>query len=202
MMALRKKIFAWKKDTFVTGSRTVEAGFFVIEGLPLNNARGFTLVEAVVAMGVSVIFFGALLAVFLGIKSMNASARSHAQAIEVVRGAIDQLKGGAFNSIGAAPAYLGNPPTLTSVVAYDAGADNVWGTPDDLTGNLRITVADLLDMDNDGVTNESFIDIDTSGPGGVNDPVARPVRVSFTWNQPIVGLDQVYSVSIDTLIGQ
>lgn len=168
----------------------------------LQRQEGFTFVEAIMALGISVVFLGALLAAFLGVKSLNASAKSTMQATEVVRGAIEQLKAGPFNAIGAAPAYLGNPPVNTTVVAYDAGSDNVWGTADDRTGTLTITVADLLDMDNDGITNESFIDVDTTGPGGTNDNVARPVRVTFTWNQPVVGADKVCSVSADTLIGQ
>lgn len=167
-----------------------------------SHRAGFTLVEVLMAFGISALFVGVMAATFLGISSTNATAQSHVQASQVIRGAIEELKAGAFNAIGAAPGYTGNPPVRTTAVAYAAGPDNVFGTADDLTGTLTVTVADMLDMDNDGNTAEGWIDIDTQGPGGVNDQIARPVRVAFTWAQPIAGADKQYSLFADTLVAQ
>lgn len=170
--------------------------------LNAKDQRGITLVEVVIALGISMLFVGVLVNTYLGFRSLNASAKSHMQAAQVIRGAVEQLKADPFNGIGAAPVYVGNPPVRTTVVAYDAGPDNIFGTADDLTGTLTVTVADLLDMDSDGNTTEGWIDVDTQGPGGVNDNVARPIRVTFTWTQPIAGPDKNYSLSVDTLIAQ
>lgn len=164
------------------------------------NQAGFSLVEVLIAFGVSALFVGVLTATFLGSSSVNASASSHMQASQIVRAAVEELRAGSFAAIGAAPAYTGNPPVRTTAVSFDAGADNVFGTADDRTGTLTVSVADHLDMDNDGDTAESWIDIDGQGPGGTNDTVARPVRVTFTWAQPIAGTDKQYATSVDTLI--
>ncbi|MGH7198096.1 MAG: prepilin-type N-terminal cleavage/methylation domain-containing protein [Candidatus Omnitrophota bacterium] len=154
----------------------------------MRNSRGMTLVEVLVALVLTLILFSSLLASILTIRSLSALTRHKMQATQVVRGQMEALKITAFDDIDD-----------SSVAApYDAGEDGVFGTADDLQGTLSVTVQDFLDMDGDGDAAETAIDLDGDA---VNDTAfAKPVRVTFTWTQFVVGQSQVYSVSADTLI--
>ncbi len=155
----------------------------------LQSSGGFTLVEVMMALGISLLMFVALVESFSYIKSISKVSAHHMQATEVLRGAIETLKITPFNNI----------VNSVSTVSYDAGVDNVFGTADDLKGTLTIAVQDFLDMDNDKNTNETWVDINGDG---TNDQVAKPIRASFTWTQATTGKDKQNSVFVDTLIAQ
>ncbi len=148
----------------------------------------YTLVEVMIALAISVTLFGSLIASFLAVKSLNTMARHKIQAVQIVRGQIENLKAGTFATIANG----------TQASAYDAGADGTFGTADDMQGTLSTTVQDLVDFDADGNTAETQINID--GTGG-NDAVALPLRVSFAWDEYVVGMRRSLSVSADTIIG-
>ena len=155
----------------------------------LNRKERFTLLELMVALGISVTLVASLVLAFLGMKMTSAMARHRMQAMQMVRGQVEFLKATAF-------ANLAN--STTNNVAYDAGADGVFGTADDLKGTLTVTLRDFLDMDTDGDTNETSVDINGDG---VNDSTyARPVRVSFSWTQYVFGASKTFTVFVDTLI--
>lgn len=154
----------------------------------VKSQAGFTLVELLVAMGISAMTFAAVISAFLTVQSVNMLTKHRLQAVQVVRGQIELLKVTNFNLI----------VDGVSTASYDAGPDGVFGTADDLKGTLTVTVQDALDMDNDGNTTETSIDVDTDG---VNDPtVAKPVRAAFTWNQYVLGQSKNFTASADTLI--
>ena len=153
----------------------------------LKNEKGFTLVEAVIALAVAVVLFGSLVLTFVAVKSMNKMARHHIQAMQVVRGQIDQLK--------VIP--LSQVLDSTTTVSYDAGPDGIFNTADDVKGTLTVKVQDFLDMDSDNNTTETLIDVDGDG---VNDATAKPVRVTFTWSEYVLGRQKNFSVFADTLI--
>ncbi len=155
-----------------------------------NRGRGFTLVEVLMAITIVVSLFGSMITAFLGVKNINMFARHKMQALQVVRAQIENLKATPF-------ANLAN--STQANVPYDVGPDGIFGNADDLKGTLTTTLQDFLDMDNDGNTAENFINVD--GQGG-NDSVARPVRVTFTWNDSVLGQARSRSVSVDTLIAQ
>lgn len=157
--------------------------------MKIKSQQGVTLVEVMLGMTILVTLFGSMVAAYVAVKSLNMMARHKMQAIQVVRGQIETLKARPFANIANA----------TSTVAYDAGADHAYGTADDLTGTVTVAVQDALDMDNDNNTAESQINVD--GSGG-NDAVAAPVRVTFTWNEWVVGQRRTLSVRADTLIAQ
>lgn len=155
---------------------------------PSKTSDGFTFVEIMIALAAIVIMFGSMASAFLSIKSLNSVSRHHVQAAETVRGKIETLKGTPF----------GNIINSTAVVPYDAGNDGIFGTADDLTGTLTVTIGDFLDMDSDTNTTETSIDSDGDG---VNDPTAAvPVRVTFTWTQWVLGRMKTYTVNADTLM--
>lgn len=146
------------------------------------------MVEVVISMLVSIFLFLAMFAGLLAIKSLSNFAERRTQAFGVVRGQIERLKGTPFDAI----ATVGPLDR-----AYDAGEDGVFGTGDDLTGSLSVLVQDFMDFDDDGDTDETGINIDNNG--GV---MARPVRVTFTWNQRLLGQVVPMTVSLDTLISR
>jgi len=171
--------------------------------LKIKTEKGFTLVELLFSLAISVTLFTSLVLAFLLVQSTNMLVRHHMQAMEVVRGQVEQLKITAYNQIGYdeaginAPNYLGNPPVRTLVLPFDAGTDGVFGNGDDMTGTVTVTVQDFLDMDDDGNVTETSIDID----GGGNDPEAcKPVRVALTWTQYVLGQAKTFTASVDTLI--
>jgi len=147
-----------------------------------------TLVEVLVALVLTLLLFGSLLASILTVRSLGSLTRHKMQAVEVVRGRMEELKVTAFDQI-----------VDSSVAAtYDAGDDGLFGTADDRQGTLGVTVQDFLDMDGDGNVTETAIDLDGDA---VNDAAfAKPVRVTFTWTQFVVGQSSTYSVSADTLV--
>jgi type II secretory pathway pseudopilin PulG len=150
--------------------------------------EGFTLVELLAAMGLGTVVFAALISAFLTVQSVNMLTKHRLQAVQVVRGQIELLKVTNYNLIADS----------VSTASYDAGPDGVFGTADDLQGTLTVTVQDVLDMDNDGNTTETSIDIDADG---VNDPtVAKPIRVALTWSQYVIGQSRNFTASADTLI--
>src|SRR3989338_7487888 len=151
-------------------------------------SEGFTFVEIMISLAICVTVFAALSSAFLAIQSLNAVSRHHVQAAEVVRGEIEILKGTPFGGI------LDSSDT----VPYDAGVDGIFGTGDDLSGTMAVTRGDFLDMDNDGNTAETSVDIDG---GGTNDTSAAvPIRVTFTWTQWVLGQTKSYTVATDTMI--
>ena len=155
---------------------------------PLKTSGGFTFVEIMIALAAIVMMFGTMASAFLSIKSLNSVSRHHVQAAETVRGKIETLKGTPF----------ANVANTVAVVPYDAGNDGSFGTADDLTGTLTVTIGDFLDMDDDTNTPETLIDIDGDGN---NDPTAAvPVRVTFTWTQWVLGQMKTYTVNADTLM--
>ncbi len=156
--------------------------------MKINNIKGFTLVEVLMALGITVTLFGSMIAAYIAVKSINMMARHKIQAMQVVRGQIENLKSAQFSTLANG----------TQTVSYDAGPDGIFGNADDLTGTLTTTIQDFVDFDNDGNTTETQIDIDNDG---VNDSVALPVRVSFTWREWVVGQARNMSVSTDTIIG-
>ncbi len=106
----------------------------------LYSKRGFTLAEVMIAFAVSLALFAAVLAAYLGVKSLNLLAKHHMQAVEVVRGRVESLKVTAYAAI----------VNGTTTVSYDAGPDGIFGNADDLQGTLTVTVQDFLDYDGDG----------------------------------------------------
>lgn len=110
--------------------------------------------------------------------------------MEVVRGKVEALKKTVYANIN----------NSTQTVSLDAGRDGVFGTADDVQGTLTVAVQDFLDYDGDGNTTENRISVDSYGPGGTNEDVAKPVRVTMTWTQKLLGQNRNLSVSVDTLI--
>lgn len=165
---------------------------------PLRSRRGAGLLEVLVAGAISLIIFGSILSTVMGISAMTVLTKHYTQAMNVVRGQAEELKGSAFAQIA----------NSNSVVSYDAGPDNVFGTFDDLTGTLTVVVRDALDLDSDNDTMETTIDIDGDGVNDCIDfpactnPYAKPVRVSFTWSERLWTINKNMTVSLDTLIAQ
>ena len=159
----------------------------------MRDKRGFTLVEVMVAIGITVTLFGSMMAAFVAVKSINMMARHKIQAVQVVRGQIENLKASTF-------ATLANS---TQTVAYDAGPNGTFGNSDDINGTLTTTLQDFVDFDNDGNTAETQINVDNIGAAGLggNDSVALPVRVSFAWTEWVIGQAKNMTVSADTIIG-
>lgn len=163
-----------------------------------TSNRGASLVEVLIAAGVALVVFASVLSTIMGITAMAMMSRHYAQAMHVVRGQAEELKGTAFALI----------TNTNSVVPFDAGPDNVFGTFDDLTGTLSVTVRDALDMDGDGDKMESAIDVNGDGSNDCldfpvcADPYAKPVRVAFTWNARLWGMNKNMTVALDTLISQ
>ena len=167
----------------------------------MNRQKGFTLVEVMMAIAISVSLFGSMAAAFLAVKSVNMMARHKIQAVQVVRGQIENLKSTTFASI-AGGAQLSS---------LDAGPDGQFCCPagqtcvagqaacpsDDIQGTVTTTVQDQMDFDNDGNTTETLINVD--GSGG-NDSVAVPVRVSIAWTEHVLGTTKNMSVFADTII--
>lgn len=151
--------------------------------------KGYTLVEVLVAMGVTLTLFGSTLAVFLTVKSVNTMARHKIQAVQVVRGQVENLKAGAFTAIADG----------TLAASYDVGPDGVFGNADDMRGTLTTSVRDWMDFDGDGDSTETQINVDNTGG---NDTNALPVRVSFDWNEYVIGRTRSMNVSVDTIIAQ
>ena len=153
----------------------------------MHNKNGFTLVEVMMAIAISVSLFGSMAAAFLAVKSINMMARHKIQAVQVVRGQIENMKAATF-------ATLANCVQQSSL---DAGPDGTYGNADDIQGTVTTTVQDLADFDNDGNTAETQISVD--GPGA-NDNVALPVRVSIAWTEHVLGTTKNMSVFADTII--
>ena len=147
-----------------------------------------TLVEEMVALLLTLLLFSSLLGAILTFRSLSTLTRHKMQAVQVVRGKMEELKVTGFDNI----------VNSSAAAAYDAGEDGLFGTADDLFGTLSVTVQDFLDMDGDNDKNETAIDLDGDV---VNDEAfAKPVRVTFTWTQYVLGQGKTYSVSADTLI--
>ena len=155
----------------------------------IRSKKGYTLVEVMVGLGISVTLFASMVMAFLAIKSINMMARHKIQAVQVVRGQVENLKAGAFANIANA----------TATASYDAGVDGTFGTNDDLQGTLTTTVRDMLDFDGDGNVNETQINVDNTGG---NDSTAVPLQVSFAWNETTLGQSRAMTVSVDTIISQ
>ncbi|MBI4353393.1 MAG: prepilin-type N-terminal cleavage/methylation domain-containing protein [Candidatus Omnitrophica bacterium] len=150
--------------------------------------RGFTLVEVLVSLGLGVALFAAFVSALMGVMYVNGMTRHRMQAAQVVRGEAELLKATAFGFIADRSVEL----------SYDAGADGVFGTSDDLKGTLTVTVRDFLDMDGDGNTAETAVDVDGDGS---NDPsAAKPVRLEFSWSERMLGIYRSSSFFVDILI--
>ena len=154
-----------------------------------SSEAGYTMVEVMIAILVSVTLMGSMVMTFLTVKSINMMARHKIQATQLVRGQMENLKATPFANLADA----------TMTASYDAGADGIYGTADDMQGTLTTLVADAMDFDNDGITAETQINVD--GSGG-NDTTARPIRVTFAWNERVIGQTRNMSVSADTIIAQ
>lgn len=157
--------------------------------MQLRSTKGYTLVEVLMALGITVTLFGSMAVTFLTVKSINIMARHKIQAIQLVRGQIENLKAGAF----------ANVVNSASVRSYDAGADGTFGSADDLQGTLTTSVQDWMDFDGDGNSAETAINVDNTGG---NDTTAAPVRVSFAWTEYVIGSTRNMSVFADTIISQ
>jgi prepilin-type N-terminal cleavage/methylation domain-containing protein len=155
----------------------------------LKEKKGYTLVEVMMALAITLTLFGSMVMTFLAVKSINTMARHKIQAVQLVRGQIENLKAGAFANIANA----------TTVASYDAGPDGTFGNADDMQGTLTTTVQDFLDFDGDGNMAEALINVDSTGG---NDAVAVPLRVSFAWNEYVIGSTRAMTVSADTVIAQ
>lgn len=171
--------------------------------LILQNEEGFTLLEVLVAAGLSVIVFSSVLAAFLSVNALKTLARHNLQVTQVVRGEIERLKGIPFANI------VGE---TTTDVSFDSGADHDFTTTNDnLSGEMAVEVKDYLDMDSNGVqatctdtdqdgdTDTNCFDLDGDG---TYDAGIKPVRVTFTWSETFFGNTKDYSVFVDTLIAQ
>ena len=150
------------------------------------NDEGLTLVEVMFGLVIATTLFGSLIVSALAIRSLVSMNRHYVQAVNVARGALELMIGTGY----------GAAVDSNWQQAYDAGKDGVFGTGDDLFGTVLIQGRDFLDMDQDGVVNETTIDLDGDG---VND-AARPVRVTFQWREHLNGQDKNYSVWLDALI--
>ncbi len=153
----------------------------------MNQNKGFTLIEVLTALAVTATLLGSMVLAYLGVQSINQMSRHKIQAVQMVRGQIEDLKASNFAAITAG----------TKAASYDAGQDGVFGTSDDMQGTLSTILQDVLDYDNDGNVTESLINVDNSGG---NDTVALPVRVSFAWSEYVMGQNRNMSVSVDTII--
>ena len=157
--------------------------------MKVRSNKGYTLIEVMMAFGITMVLFGSLVVTFLAVKSINTMARHKIQALQVVRGQVENLKAGAFAAV----------VNSTTNASYDAGTDGVYGNADDMQGTLTTTVQDLMDFDGDGNTAETQINVDNTGG---NDSNAAPVRISFTWNEWVIGQSRNMTVSVDTIIAQ
>lgn len=163
-----------------------------------RSNRGIGLVEVLVAAGISLIVFASILSTIMGISAITFLSRQHTQAMHVVRGEVEELRGIEFDQI----------VNDNRQVAYDAGPDNLFGTGDDLTGTLTVEVRDALDLDGDNNTVENTIDVDGDGVNdcldfpACADPYAKPVRVTFAWNARLWTINKNMAASVDTLIAQ
>lgn len=157
--------------------------------MKIESKKGYTLVEVMIAIGISVTLLGSMLMAFVTVKSVNMMARHKIQAIQVVRGQIENLKAGAFTDI--ADGFTAEP--------YDSGVDGLFDTDDDMQGTLTTSAHDWMDFDGDGNTAEALINVDNTG---ANDSTAVPVRVSFAWTEHTLGQDRPMTVSIDTIVAQ
>ena len=155
----------------------------------LLGGKGYTLVEVLMGLGITMLLFGSMALTFVAVKSINMMARHKMQAMQVVRGQVENLKAGAFTNI----------VNSNSQVSYDAGPDGVFGNADDLRGTLTTQVQDLQDFDGDGNMAETQINVDNTGG---NDAVAAPLRISFAWPEYVVGQTRNMNVSVDTIIAQ
>lgn len=150
------------------------------------------------ASGIMVIVFTSILGTIMGVTAMSAMARHYVQAMHVVRGQMEELKGTAFNQI----------TNSNAQASYDAGADHVFGTLDDFQGTLAVAVRDALDADSDGNTAEATIDVNGDGVNDCIDfpactnPYVKPVRVGFTWSERLWGAEKNITVTLDSLIAQ
>ncbi len=157
--------------------------------MQIRSKKGYTLVEVLVALGITLTLFGSMAMTFLAVKSINVMSRHKIQAMQVVRGQIENLKAGAFANI----------VNATSTASYDAGTDGTFGNADDMQGTLTTSVQDWMDFDNDGINNETSINVDNTGG---NDTNAVPLRVSFGWSEWVMGQSRNMTVSVDTIIAQ
>lgn len=164
----------------------------------LKNRRGTSLVEVLVAAGISLVVFASILSTIMGLTAMAAYSRHYAQAMHVIRGEAEELKGTAFADIA----------NSVRQVSYDAGPDTVFGTADDMTGTLSVSLADMLDMDGDNNTAETTIDVDGDGVNdcldfpACTDPYTKPVRITFVWSERLWGAQRNMSATLDALIAQ
>lgn len=163
----------------------------------MKNKKGFSLVEVLMAIAISVTLFGSMVAAFVAVKSVNMMARHKIQAVQVVRGQIENMKSTPFSTLLALP-----NSTQVPFTTYDTnpGPDGVNGNADDINmqGTMTTTIQDFMDFDGDGNTTETRINVDNIG--GNDDLVAVPVRVSLAWTEYMVGQTKNMSVSVDTII--
>jgi type II secretory pathway pseudopilin PulG len=154
--------------------------------MPLRDKKGMTLVEVLVGLSISTLLFGSMMLSALAVRNLSVLNKHSIQALNVARGAVETIKGQGY---GAAVAQ-------TWTQAYDAGPDALFNTADDLTGTVTVAVGDFLDMDDDGNTAETTIDVNDDG---TND-TARPIRVTFTRQEFIRNQYRTFSIWIDSLI--
>lgn len=150
------------------------------------NCKGLTLVEAMMGLAIATLLFASLVVAALAVRSLTSMNRHYIQAVNVARGAIETARGQGYGSVVDA----------TWQQAYDAGADAQFGTADDLSGTVTVIVRDFLDMDGDGDSAETLIDLDGDG---AND-AAKPYRVTFQWNERVAGQTRPMSIWLDALI--
>ncbi len=151
----------------------------------LRNRNGFTLVEVLICFMISLFIFLSLIGGLLAIKSVGSFARHHIQAMNVVRGAVEGVRATAYDNV----------VNSSSTETYSAGSDGVFGTADDLTGTLDVSVVDAMDMDADGNVTEA------DGTGFFSD-MMKPVRVEFTWQEHLLGVPRNTTVTVDTLVSR
>ena len=154
--------------------------------ISLSNNKGMTLVEVLMGLAIATILFGSLMLSALAVRTLSALNRHSIQAVNVARGAMETIKGQGY----------GAAVDSNWQQSYDAGADAVFGTADDLQGTVTVSVQDYLDMDGDGNVNETLIDVDGDG---AND-AARPVRVTFAWQESVQQQNRNFSIWFDALI--
>jgi hypothetical protein len=152
----------------------------------LSNTKGMTLAEVMVGVLIATLLFGSLILSALAVRTLSVINRHSIQAINAARGALETIKGQGY----------GAAVNSSWQRAYDAGPDALFGTADDLVGTVTLSVRDYLDMDADEDLDEALIDVDGDG---AND-AARPVRVTFTWQEVVKNQNRNFSVWFDTLM--
>jgi type II secretory pathway pseudopilin PulG len=170
------------------GILPIEVTAVNVTGTPRNQG-GFTLTEAVIALLLVGLTVGGMLTSFLVGRVSAFHTRYHTQVMNLMQAKIEELTAGSYDNV------QDQGPTDVTI---DPGKDLKWGTDDDLIGTLRVVVADSMDLDGDGNTDEEEIDLDGDG---INDH-CKPICVSLRWRCHSLGGDPWLTSSLDTLIAK